>query len=77
MVLPPWTEACRLILRINWDIPGSIESVRGFFFARTLDKQFFKEKEDETRTGTFEDDSSVDQGLGWLPDSHAGNHDAF
>ena len=39
MVMPPWTEVCRLILRINREIPGSIQSVRGFFFARTFDKK--------------------------------------
>jgi hypothetical protein len=33
----------------------------GFFFTRTLDKLFFKEKENAKRTGTFKNDSSVNQ----------------
>jgi iron complex outermembrane receptor protein len=47
----------------------------GIFFARTLDKNFFKEKANETGTNTFKHNSSADQGLGWLPDRHAGNDD--
>jgi len=49
----------------------------GIFFARALDEQFFKEKEDEAGTGAVEDDSSIDQGLGWLSGCHTGNNDAF
>ena len=47
----------------------------GIFFARALDEQFFKEKQNATGTNTFKDDSAADQGLGWFPDSHAANHD--
>ncbi|MGB5883358.1 MAG: TonB-dependent receptor [Desulfobulbales bacterium] len=49
----------------------------GIFFARALDEQFFKENGNETGTGTFEDDSSVDQGLGWLPGGHAEHYGVF
>jgi hypothetical protein len=54
-----------------------LKSVRGFFFARTLDKHFLKEMEHETGTSTFEDYSSADQGLGWFSGSHAKNHGRF
>jgi hypothetical protein len=43
----------------------------GIFFARALDKQFFKEKGNATGTNTFKDDSADDQGLGWFPESNA------
>jgi len=47
----------------------------GIFFARTLDEKFFKENGYETTgTDTAEDDSSVDQGLGWLSGCHAGSN---
>jgi hypothetical protein len=49
----------------------------GIFFARTLDEKIFKEEWHETGTGTNENDSSVNQVLGWLPDCDAGNHDVF
>ena len=49
----------------------------GIFFARTLDKLFFKEKVNETGTNTQEDDSSVNQRLGWLSNCHAGNNAAI
>ncbi len=49
----------------------------GIFFARTLDKRLFKENGHEAGTSTFEDDSSVDQGLGRLSGCHAGNNDPF
>ena len=75
-VMPPRTEVY-LILRIKKGHPGSMKVGPGFFYARALDKQFFKEKLNETGTGTFEDDSSINQGLGWLPGSHAENHDVF
>ena len=41
--------------------PGSMKIGPGFFFTRTLDKLFFREKEHAKRTGTFKDDSSVNQ----------------
>jgi outer membrane cobalamin receptor len=49
----------------------------GIFFARALDEQFFKENGNEAGTGAFEDDSSVDQGLGWFSGCHAGIHVAL
>jgi len=49
----------------------------GIFFARALDEQFFKEKINETGTDILEDNPFVDQGLGWLPDCHAGSNLAW
>ena len=37
----------------------------------------FREKEDESGTGTCEKDPHVDQGLGRFPGSYAGNHEVF
>jgi hypothetical protein len=37
----------------------------------------FREKEDESGTGTCKKDPHVDQGLGRFPGSYAGNHEVF
>jgi iron complex outermembrane receptor protein len=64
-----------LILRIKKGNPRiDRKSVRGFFLPGPLVNNKHKEKENETGTGAIENDSSVDQGLGWFPDSHAAGH---
>jgi len=69
--MPPRTEVC-LIPWIKKGHPGSIKVGPGFFLPGPL-MNIFKEKEHAKGTGTFEDDSAVDQRLGRIPDSHAGN----